>query len=111
MVRKRKIKKFRYKLIESELDRMVYRGVISMEQRDLLIRTSKLRKPNCYAKNQFQIVMNQCGTIKINSINRYGGEDFGRPFHFLAEIVHNTTPSVFTRFMHERNIPKHPFNK
>lgn len=113
MFRRNKIKKdkFRYKLTETELDRMAYRGVISFKERDLLVNASKIRKPFYYANNCFQISMNGRGTIALNSIDFYGGEDFGEPFHFLAEITHDTTQSVFTRFMRENQIPRHPHNK
>lgn len=103
--------KYRYKLTEMELDRMAYRGVISFEQRDLLIKTSKLRKPFFHAGSCFQIDMNGAKSIKLNSINSYGGEDFREPFHFLAEITHVTTPSAFTRFMRRNQIPSHPDNR
>jgi len=100
----------KYKLTESELDRMMFRGVISTQQRDLLVQTSKMRMPNYYATNQFRAGLNQRGTIMINSINFYGGENFNEPYHFLAEITHQASKSVFNKFMQENNIPMHPFN-
>lgn len=99
-----------YKLTESELDRITFRGIISQEQHDLLIKTSKMRPPNCYATSQFRVGLNRRGTIMINSINFYGGENFNEPYHFLAEITNKTTRSVFTRFMKDNGIPVHPFN-
>jgi len=100
----------RYKLTESELDRMTFRGIITAEQHDMLIIASKMREPNRYATSQFRVGLNQRGTIMLNSINFYGGENFNEPYHFLAEITHKTTQSVFKRFMKGNCIPAHPFN-
>ena len=110
-MKKKKFKrdKFQYKLTESELDRMAFRGVITPDQRDLLIKASKMREPNYYNHSRFQIGMNKRGTIMLNSIIKNGGEIFGEPYHFLAEIKHTTTPSVFHRFMRANRIPSHPF--
>lgn len=102
---------FRYKLTELELDRMAFRGVISFEDRDLLIKTSRLREPGYYASRRYQMAMNGRGTIMLNSVNFNGGETFGEPHHFLAELTHTTTPGVFNRFIHANNIPVHPFKE
>lgn len=113
MQKKLRFKKdnLRYKLTEKELDRMMFRGVISPQHHAILILTSRLRAAGTPAQQRFQMGMNGCGTILLNSINENGGETFGKPYHFLAEITHTTTPSVFKRFLRRYRIHSHPFKK
>ena len=99
----------KYKLTEMELTRMMFRGIISAEQRDLLIKTSKLRPPNTPAQQRFQAGLNGSGTIMLNSINLDGGETLANPYHFLGEITHKVTALAFKRFMRVYKIPAHPF--
>ncbi len=102
---------FRYKLTEIDLDRMAFRGIISEDQRDLLILTSKLRVPNTPAQQRFQMGLNGRGSIMLNSIVQNGGEDAGTPYHFVAEITHKLKWTTFKRFMRYNKIPINSYEK
>jgi hypothetical protein len=101
----------KFKLTGAELDRMVFHGLITSAQRNLLEFTSKLREPNKPAAQRFQVSLGYRGDVILNSINRDGGEKFNEPYHFLAEITHELTPRRFKNFMVNNLIPEHPFTK
>jgi hypothetical protein len=110
----KKVKRFirdknRYKLTEQELDRMTYRGIITPSQRDILINVSKEREPGYYSNSRYQLGLTPNGSVMLNSVIYNGGESFGEPYHFVAEITHDLTPIRFKNFMKVTRIPVHPF--
>ena len=100
-----------YKLKLEDIQDLQEKGIICVQHVDAVIAASQLRKAGKFAepKHRFKLAINQAKTIFLNSINFYGGENFGDPYCFLAEITHNTSPSAFTKFMRQNSIPRRTF--
>lgn len=62
------------------------------------------RKPNKFARKVVSVPLNRPGTIRVQNVHFYGGENFGQPYHFPAEITCATTASAFSRFVRQRGL-------
>lgn len=93
-----------YKLNEQEINRLAETGLISHSDKETLITQSLKREAGKFAKNEFKIYLNEAKSIYIQSIHFYGGEHFGKPYHFLAEISYLTTRSAFSGFMNKNSL-------
>ena len=80
-----------YKLNPTELREVAKVDAAEIE------RASKERKPGQFAYKIVKVYLNKARTIWVQSIHCYGGEHFGRPYHFVAEVAHATTHNAFTR--------------
>jgi hypothetical protein len=90
-----------YKVTYNELDSLVKNGIITRENKDEILTASLSRTPGLFAnKGIVTVSLNKAKTIFLSSIRFYGGENFGEPYFFVAEIYHKTTQSAFSRFWH-----------
>ena len=82
-----------WKLTESEL-----RNLVTANDADRIIAASRKRKPGKFAGEVVKVPLNKPGTIWVQSIHFYGGENFREPYYFLAEVTHTTSNSAWSRF-------------
>jgi hypothetical protein len=54
--------------------------------------------------------LNRPGTVTVQNVEFYGGENFGQAYAFPAEIRHNTTQSAFAACVNRLRIPLRPLN-
>ncbi len=94
-----------YKLTKIDIMRLVYSGVLTLDEAKSLIKTSHSRPPNTVSRIVTKIALNGPKTISLKSIQKDGGEDLGNPYHFLAELENRTTKSAFTYFVRRKGIP------
>ena len=96
----------RYKLTKKELGKLVDKDIISEDIAIALKTASLKREPGKFAKKQDKVKFpfNPSGGSNITSINYYGGEHFGKPYCFLAEIVVYGSHDNFHRFLKEKGI-------
>ena len=90
-----------WKLKESELAHFVSRNDAKR-----IVERSLLRKPLTRDNTPVQIFLNPAKTIWVQSIQFYGGEHFGEPYCFVAEISHRTTRSAFSRWVNRCPYPE-----
>jgi hypothetical protein len=95
-----------YKLTENELRSLVtdcrespFAHDVSDADVDRILEASRARTPGQFADEVVKVPLNRAGTVQVRSIHFYGGEHFGKPHHFLAEVVSLTTNSCFSRFL------------
>ena len=93
-----------YKLTEGELRSLVGDGLVTCEQVQDIVAASLARTPDRHADRVVSVPLNRAGTIEVRSIHFYGGENFGQPYRFLAEVVPVTTRSAFSRFLNARRL-------
>jgi hypothetical protein len=91
--------KWNYKLTEQELFRLVMKDMITVEQFNSIVERSKQREPGTFDEACVSVWLNKAKTIRLSSIWYYGGENFGDPYHFIAEISPLTTMSAWHRFV------------
>ena len=94
-----------YKLEAKEIRQLVDKKIITSEQATELIETSLKRKPSEFADDVLKICIDKRRKIYINSIHFYGGENFNRPYFFLAELTCETTFRRFYNFCFRFCIP------
>jgi hypothetical protein len=82
---------YNWKLTEERL-----RALVPAADANRIIAASKARKPNEWAECIERFPLNKRGTVWVQSVQFYGGEHFGEPYHFVAEIRHTTTDSAFS---------------
>jgi len=87
-----------YKLTATELEALVPADAAC------ILRVAAERKPGKFAREVVRVPLNKAGTIWVQNTHYYGGENFGEPYHFPAEICHVTTNSAFIRFVNKRNL-------
>ena len=83
---------YNYKLTETEL-----LAIVPAEEFQRIMFAANQRAPGQYAKHMVFVYLNKAETVWVQNVNFYGGEHFGKPYHFPAEIRHNTTESAFRR--------------
>lgn len=88
-----------YKISGAELRALV--GDAQAEQIEVF---AKRRKAGKRAKATMFVLLNKAGTIAVQNVNFYGGENFGEPYHWLAEVTYTTTYSAFRRWA-KRKLP------
>jgi len=89
----------RYKLTEAELRCLVGHRLVTPAQVQEIVAASLARTPGQHADHVVRVPLNGPGTIVLQSIRFYGGENFGQPYRFLAEVVPLTMHSAFSRFL------------
>ena len=94
----------RYKLTEGELRSLVGDGLVTPAQVQDITAASLARTPGKHAEYVVKVALNGPGTIVLQSIAFYGGENFGQPHHFVAEVVPLTTHSAFSRFLNAHHL-------
>jgi len=93
-----------WKLTEADLKSLVVKGLIDQSTLEEIIRTSQARHPDRHADQMKSVWLNKSETIRLQSIHFYGGENFGQPFHWQAEIVAFTTHSALTQFFNRHHL-------
>lgn len=93
-----------HKLTETELRTLVSEGIVSEADANRIVAASRARTPGEFAKEVVKVPLDRQGNIQVRSIHFYGGENFNRPHHFVAEVVNLTTNSVFSRFLNRHGI-------
>jgi hypothetical protein len=91
-----------YKLKKEDIDHLVQIGVLKIHERNYLLSASKEREPGTFAKTQ-KIYLNKARTVYIQNIHFYGGESFGKPYYWLAEIS-GFTKTGLTRFFNQHRL-------
>lgn len=97
-----------YKLDKEELEKMVSKKAVSQKAVEEIIEISKLRKVSEFANQKVSFALVKSGKVRLNSINFYGGEHFGEPYHFLAEIT--GTPRSVNAFLRKYGIKTSVFS-
>ena len=87
-----------YKLTETELRKLLPTAA------DYILTAAAKRKPGKFARKVVRVPLNGPGTIWVQNTHFYGGENFGEPYAFPAEITHNTTNSAFSRFINREGL-------
>lgn len=89
-----------FKLKEAELVRFV-------NEKDHLriLYRSLQREPGKHDPKAVVVFLNKARTIWVQSIHFYGGEHFGQPYCFVAEIGNKTTNSAFVRWARRCPMP------
>lgn len=80
-----------WKLTEAEL-----RALVPTDANRIMAAAAK-RKPGKFARKVVRVPLNGPGTVAVQNVHYYGGEHFGKPYHFPAEITCATTGSAFQR--------------
>lgn len=80
-----------WKLTEAEL-----RALVPADAERIMAAARK-RKPGRFARKIESAPLNGPGTVRVQNVHYYGGEHFGEPFHFPAEITCATSGSAFQR--------------
>jgi hypothetical protein len=78
---------------------------VSIENTGRIVERSGKRKPFRFDHNPVVVFLNKAKTIWVQSIHFYGGENFGEPYCFLAEITHKTSNSAFRRWINRSPMP------
>lgn len=91
-----------WKLTLEEINLLVESGCISIADASYVIAISRSRQPGKFNGLTVRVPLNKSGTIWLQPIHYYGGEHFGEPYHFLAEITHDTRASAFSRFVNSK---------
>ena len=90
-----------YKLTREKIIALVLSDMLDDKVADQLITSSQNRTPGTFNENMMREYLNKSKTIWIQPIHYYGGEHFGEPYYYLAEICHTTTNSAFSRFANQ----------
>ena len=95
-----------WKLTESETLSLIhdFPGLISQEDVLRILAASLAREPRQFAEKTERQYLNKAKTIWVQSIHFYGGEHFGKPNYYTAEITHTTTNSAFSRWLNQNNL-------
>lgn len=93
-----------YKLTSDELAELGAKKLISTEEAREIILSSTRKPAYEFNENVVRVYLNKSKTIWVQSIHFYGGEHFREPHFFVAEIMHTTTGSAFSRFLNSRNL-------
>lgn len=80
-----------YKLTEAALTALV------PTDSTCIVAAAAKRKTSKWARHIVRVFLNQAKTVWVQNVRYYGGENFGKPYHFPAEIRHATTESAFRR--------------
>lgn len=91
-----------YKLTTAEL-----KALLPVDAERILAAAAK-RKPGKHARKVVSVPLNGPATIWVQNVHFYGGENFGEPDAFPAEITHNTTAAAFSRFVNRHNFRLRP---
>jgi len=83
---------YNYKLTEARL-----RGLLPAADAERIVAAAGKRKPGKWARRIVSVPLNRVKTVWVQNVQYYGGEHFGEPYHFPAEIRHATTESAFRR--------------
>lgn len=83
---------YNYKLTESRL-----RDLLPAADAERIVAAAAKRKPGKWARRIVSTPLNLAKTVWVQNVQYYGGEHFGEPYHFPAEIRHATTESAFRR--------------
>ena len=81
---------YNYKMTAAQL-----RALVTPTDFVRIVAAAKIRKPGKWAKHIVRVALNKVGTVWVQNVQFYGGENFGQPHHFLAEIRYATTESAF----------------
>lgn len=88
-----------WKLTEAEL-----RALIPAADAERILAAARKRKPGRFARKVVAVPLNKPATIRVQNVHYYGGENFGKPYYFPAEITCATTGSAFSRFVNRRGL-------
>ena len=78
--------------------------LVSPADAERILAAAAKRKPGKFADEFVQVPLNKAKTIWVQNVHYYGGENFGKPYEFPAEITHNTTRSAFSRFVNRKGL-------
>ena len=82
---------YNYKLTEAKL-----KALVPAADAERIV-AATTRKPGKWARRIVSVPLNRVKTVWVQNVQYYGGEHFGEPYHFPAEIRHATTESAFRR--------------
>lgn len=98
-----------WKLTKEDIMELFDKQMLSFDQANSLMIQSKARpSPRQFDDNIVRYWLNKSKTIEITSIHFYGGEHFGEPYHWLAEIVSHTDRSHTTKFFNQHGLGPYP---
>jgi hypothetical protein len=83
---------YNYKLTEMDL-----RNLLPAADAKRIITAAAKRKPGKRARRIVRVFLNKARTVWVQNVQYYGGENFGEPYRFPAEIRYATTESAFSR--------------
>ena len=83
---------YNYKLTDARL-----RGLLPAADAERIVAAATKRKPGKWARRIVSVPLNRVKTVWVQNVQYYGGEHFGEPYRFPAEIRHATTESAFRR--------------
>ena len=86
---------YNYKLTRGELA-----ALVPAAEAKRIVEAAKARKPGKWARRIVTVALNRAKTVWVQNVRFYGGEHFGKPYHFPAEIRYATTESAFSRCLH-----------
>jgi hypothetical protein len=93
-----------FKLTGAELYMLYQKRLITLTNFEEIMYSSQNREPKTFNKNMVCAYLNKPQTIWVQSIHFYGGEHFGEPYYYKAEIRHTTTGSAFSRFLNKHDL-------
>ena len=82
---------YNYKVTEDELRRLVPPAAA-----EDIMAAARAREPGQWSKETVSYPLNRPGTVYVQNVEFYGGENFDKPYAFPAEIRHRTTESAFS---------------
>jgi hypothetical protein len=83
---------YNYKLTEAKL-----KALVPAADAERIVAAAAKRKPGKWARRIVSVALNKAKTVWVQNVQFYGGEHFGEPYHFPAEIRYATTGSAFHR--------------
>jgi hypothetical protein len=83
---------YNYKLTADELA-----ALVPAADAERIVAAAAKRKPGKWARRIVSVALNKAKTVWVQNVQFYGGEHFGEPHHFPAEIRYATTESAFRR--------------
>ena len=87
-----------YKLSKINLLDMAAVGILESDEAWAIVAAASEREPNKWAEKVEKVYLDNAGKIWVQNVAFYGGEHFGEPYYFVAEIRHKTSNSAFSRW-------------
>ncbi len=93
-----------YKVTEAEL-----RSLVPPAAADEIMAAAERREPGQWSKETVSYPLNRPGTVYVQNVEFYGGENFGQAYAFPAEIRYRTTVSAFSACARRLRLPLRHF--
>lgn len=96
-----------YKLKESDLFNLFEKKLITLEEYEKIKLVAGSRIPDTFLEDKLvkenRVYLNKAKTVYIQPVHFYGGESFGEPHHWIAEIQGFTNTGL-TRFFNKNSL-------